>query len=74
MDPVSSDKGLSVHKRKTSFFHRSLLIGSHHGVTECTEEDVCVKELSRERKDRNVSHSKMEVLHFSSCEKPMRSQ
>lgn len=69
MNPTSSDTGLSVLKRKTSFFHRSLLIGSPHGVTECTEEDVCMEELSRERKGRNISRSKMEVLHFSG-EKP----
>lgn len=48
-----------------------LLIGSPDRVIECTEEDVCMEELSRERKGINLSCSKVEVLHFSG-EKPIR--
>lgn len=66
--------GLTVHTQKEDFlFLQCLLIGSSDGVTERTEEVVCMEELSREGKGRSLSCSKMEGLHFSG-EKPQRSQ
>lgn len=70
MNPTSSDTGPTVYNRKTSFFTVSV---SPDGVIECTEEDACLEELSRERKGRNISRSKMDVV-CRSGEKPIRGQ